>query len=782
MSPLELFRRNQKVMMAGLIMLAMFAFVVLPTVQTYLQRSGPGMTDPVLASFNGVPLTESRVMGFTQAHQSTVRYLTKLGQETIKRGGMPQVPGFSIDQQTQNINGVGINSQPGNDISIRTLQFAAEAQKQGFEMDDTAIELWMDQFTDGKISKREMYGLLRHETNNRMGELQLFDMLRKQLLSQLYYRGASASVARGQFPVQSPLDHWKNFLKLNQKATVTAYGVLTNDYISETDSNPADSEVLAVYNDGKDRYASEQSAEPGFRRRDTATFEYVLADLQKFRDAEVAKLSDEEIKAEYDRRVSGGDFQLPPEIKTEPAVTEEPEVKEEPETSEPEMKENEESATAPAEASEEKTESKPEPKKEETTEEEPQTSGKTDAELKQVEDFEKELEEAGKEPESDSPDEADQSSFADRNGVQLVVMQSDKATETETEEAGEEGAEEPAKDASEEDSKDDPPAESEEEKQYREFEEVRDEVAQSMVEDKARVALDKAITLVRNAMKEYRIKKSIYGDGSNEKAEKPERPDLESLATELGLSYRTIGPLDPVQINDEPISKSYEAGSAFSRRGVPFSAMMYGVGGQVNKEVLFREVASVDLEKQLTYLTWKTEETEAYTPELDEVRDEVVDAIRVAQARELAKQAAEALAEKVNSGTPFEDIVRDDRSDNLFKDVGPFSWLNMLGFGSVTIGNVPELDSVGDDFMKAVFTQTDKDCVVAPNQPKRVYYVIDRGTLQPADTDLKGMFQQPQQRMMATFMGDGSAAKIQQGFFDAVDERTGFKVPEAEQQ
>ena len=49
MSPLEIFRRTQKVTMTFLILLAMFAFVVLPTVSEYMRRSGPGMTDPVVA-------------------------------------------------------------------------------------------------------------------------------------------------------------------------------------------------------------------------------------------------------------------------------------------------------------------------------------------------------------------------------------------------------------------------------------------------------------------------------------------------------------------------------------------------------------------------------------------------------------------------------------------------------------------------------------------------------------------------------------------------------------
>ena len=138
MSPLELFRRNQKVTMTFLILLAMFAFVVLPTVSQYMRTAGSGMNDPVLAEFSGVSLTASRVSSFTQKHYATVQFLRRLAEETVKRGGSSSV--FTIDQRTGQIQSVGINGSPNDEMSIRTIQFAAAAQKQGFELDDTMVE------------------------------------------------------------------------------------------------------------------------------------------------------------------------------------------------------------------------------------------------------------------------------------------------------------------------------------------------------------------------------------------------------------------------------------------------------------------------------------------------------------------------------------------------------------------------------------------------------------------------------------------------------------------
>ncbi|QDV46572.1 hypothetical protein Enr13x_64810 [Stieleria neptunia] len=803
MSPLELFRRNQKVTMTFLILLAMFAFVVLPTVSEYMRRTGPGMTDPVLAEFNGVSLTASRVNGFTQKHYATVQYLRRLAEETIRRGGTPKVPGFTFDQQSNQVQSVGINGSPSDDMSIRTLQFAAEAQKQGFELDDTSLDIWMEQFTDGKLSQREMFALLRRETNNQMGQYQLYDMLRKQLLSALYFRGASATVARGQFPLQSPLDHWNNFLKLNQKATINAYGVLVDDYVAETDANPSESEVVAVYEAGKDRYDDDQSPEPGFRRRETATFEYVLGELQAFRDAEVAKLSEDDIKAEYERRKAGGAFQLPADVVIMPETTE-PESTDA-ETTKPEMAEPAET-TPPAETGDaEKTDDSDAPaepaaadeseemKEAAATEPPAENTPAGDdsdsaadtqaAQQEQVEAFSKELEQAGDLDDATldaTPDSDDQSAIdSRRNGVRLVVTQSDAATETaepqqDAETAETETTTEPETTAEPEtasEEKEDPQPEP----RYRPFEEVRDQIAQTMVDGPAREARDQAIAKARNVMRKYSRARAIYGDGTDATTPPPERPNLKALADELGLSYRKIGPFDPVSLADEPIANSVEESTALTQRGVPFAAMMFGVEGQVIKQEPFTPATSVDLESQRTYLSWKTEEKEAYTPELDEVRDEVVAAIRFAQARELAKQAAEAMAETANGGGSLEELVPEDRQENYFKDLGPFSWLNMVGFGSFTIGNIPELDSIDEDFMKTVFNADGAKHVVAPNGPKRVYYVVKRTSLQPATSDLRAIFSQQSERIMAMFMSDGTAAKVQQGFFNAIDEETGFE-------
>jgi hypothetical protein len=826
-------------MMTGLILLAMFAFIVLPTVSQYMRSAGTGMTDPVLAEFNGIELTESRVAAFTQKHYATVQYLRKLAEETMRRGGTPNVPGFQVDQQSNMIQSVGINGSPSPESSVRTLQFAAQAQQQGFDLDQTALELWMTQFTGGTMSEREMYALLRKQTNNRMGQYQLFDMLKKQLLAQIFFRGATATVARGQFPLLTPLDHWQNFLKLNQKATINAYGVLVNDFVDQTNENPSESEIVSVYEAGKERFPDDQSPEPGFRRRQTATFEYVMAELQRFRDKEIDKLSEAEIRAEYERRIAGGDFQLPNEMPSDspasdsatgeasspdpsPAETPDPEDSADNQAVQEETMKSEapaaESSTDENSADENPADDKPEDEnpaddkpeddaaaatddaaaaEQESSDKQPAAENAEEATPeKTAEEDTADTETAGdadpaddsEAPSAKAPDADEQSQLAAKAAVQLVALQADAepqadaATES-NQQGGEDESDQAAAEAegnpAETQEGGEQPESTETQPSYREYEEVREQIAQSMVEEDARVALDQAVTKVRAAMKKYWSQRELYRPESGQ--EEPEKPDLDAMAKELGLVYRKLPPHSPVSIEDEPISNSFEEGTALSQRGVPFTTMMFGSGDPADKQVLFRPAVSVDLEAQRTYVTWKTDETDAYVPELEEVREEVVEAIRFAQARELAKQAAQSIAEQANE-TSLTEAVPEGKEEQLSKGLGPFSWLNMVGFGSVSIGNVPELDSVGQDFMEGVFMAEKDDVTVAPNQPERVFYVIERTSLLPTTDDLRAIFKQPSERMMAMFMGDGAAGKIQQGFYEAIDEKTSFKFNELEQQ
>ncbi|MEM9367026.1 MAG: hypothetical protein AAGD07_13615, partial [Planctomycetota bacterium] len=558
-SPFEIFRRNLKPMMVALVALSMFAFVVLPAVDSYMRRSGGAMGDPVVARFDGREITQSRVSLTTQTHTAVVRFLNDLAMVTInQKGGMPQVPGFQYDEQSKQVTSFGIDAQPDEQATIDTLRFYNEAKKAGFELDDTAVRNWLTQFTDGRLTDSEILSVLLQSTGNRLGEFHLYEQLRMLLLSNLYQRTAFVGLSSGQMPVVTPLGQWLNFLKLNQQATVDAYGVLVSEFIDETNADPGQSEIESVYEEGKDslRFPNDQTPTPKFKRPDSADIEYLAADLNAFVEREKAKLTEEELRAEYERRLAGGDFQIPvdmPVEEEEPAQTgiQEKASEENNSTGEPSTDPPAEEAAAEMtnetgvpgssdapEAASEKTEpaATDEAKDDEaaTSETAKEVDATEDSAAESVEDATSDAAPA-EAAEAKAPREGDTSLKPSDRAVRLVMLQQEASaedTDDESESAANEGneSETPESETPESETTEgeasQPEADSDAdsttepdsadgsmggldleddntETKAQPFEEVRDEIATDLASVPAREALDEAVTNVFNKMQRY---------------------------------------------------------------------------------------------------------------------------------------------------------------------------------------------------------------------------------------------------------------------------------------
>ncbi|TWU60138.1 hypothetical protein Poly51_04120 [Rubripirellula tenax] len=827
-SPFELFRRNLKPFMIFATLLALVSFVILPILQTYLQKRAGAGSDAVVAKFGGTDLTQTRVSYFTQNHAATVQFLSELANETISRGGVPRTSGFDYDAQSQQIRSLGINESPNDDGTIRTFMFAEEARKAGFELDDNALQVWLERFTDGLISPSEITARLMQATGNRMGPPHLYEQLRSHMLADVYLRRGNSGLFGNQGPLLTPDEQWKNFLKLNQNATINAYGLLVNDFIEKTDANPPEARVREVYDDGKDRDANDQSPEPGFHKRYNAKFEYLVGNYQTYLDEEVAKLSDEAVRAEYDRRLKGGDFQLPEEeAADEPAAADESaadaaetddDMKDEAadekavvesdsgdaEKSEPEMKdEPAEEESEVAEESENEAEPASEPI-EKAAEVKEKLEAQRDELKKDLEDVKKKVEDVKKlNEDAAKPAEADSSGIEFGNGARLVFFQ-DEDTEAESDEeepakkdvekkaepADEANADEPKKkdvaekgEPKKEEAKKEEPKKEEPKKddtpKVQTFEDVREDIARDLAGPLARDRMDKAVTAANTAMRTYFSRQGIYKSNlvSGKKVDPPAKPDLAKLAQEYGLTLEVIGPHSEATIGDEPIANSFEVGTQFGRRGPSFGIMMFGFDNgqtQLAKQPLFSPVRTADDQAGKMYVTWKTEETEAYTPSLDEVRDEVVLAIRTQEARKLATEAAAELVKQADAGKSLAELVPDEKKANFYEGLGPFTWMESFGFQGATIGNVPELDSVGEKFMSAVFTTDEGGYSAGANQPGRVIYIVQPSKFEPSTDELRRQFKQPVNRMMARMVAS-DLGEIRRGYYEQLDKTAGFE-------
>lgn len=808
-SPFEIFRRNLKPLMVLLVGLAMFAFVVLPALDTYLRQSSGGPnSDPVLASFNGTSLNASRVDRFTRNHAATVRFLSELIEKTVSLDGVPSVPNAGYNSQTGSVTGVGISDQPSTDASIRALQFADSARDAGYDLDDLSIQNWLDQLTDGKISQAEINGMLAQSTQNQMGQFHLYEMIRTQLLAGVFMeRGAGGLYANNRLTL-TPAEHWNNFVKANRGAKAEVYGVLVADYVDKVTEKPDAAEIAAVYEEGKNLNSNNpnnSASNPGFRRPTVANFESLTATLQTFVDREVAKIPEAVIRAEYDARVERGVYRDDEEASEEPAAAaEEPTETPSAELDAPEMTEGTEdvSVEADSQPAAEETTTEPEAKKDGPVNEIVPEDPKPEPPAKP------ETPEPAK-PEADVAEPATEDSSAVRrsSAVQLVAFQdegdepetaADTAdTETATEEPAAEDTEPDTEGAAEseptaegDEATTEVPAAPEEPKVDTSFEGQRKIIAEELAMNAARVALDNAVTQAKAKMQGYASDVALFngelefGDATQDDA--PAKPDLEALAAELGMEYVDVGEFDSQSIGTTDVGKSNGLGESFNQRGLAFEFLMFGFAtrdGQVAPgRTVWSPIVTVDLQAGATYVTWKTSETEGFVPSIEDAEAEIVDVIKQRKAGELAKAAAEKFAKDAaaSEDKPFADLIPAGKEANFFDNLDTFNAINPIGLqiGRIIPGNVTELDAVGEEFFDAAFGTEVGDYSVAANSTGTVYYVIKPTEFDKSSEDLQKQFGDPRQQGMARQMGDPSLSEVLRGFYENVDESTGFEEME----
>jgi len=753
-SPFELFRRNLKPLMVLLTLLALFSFVVLPSVAMYQQRSaGMGGSNTRLASFDGGEYDLNKVTYFTRTHFATVQFLRQLAETTIARGGTPRVSGFRFDTQQNAIQSLGINSNPSDQASVRTMMFAGEAKKVGLELDDTAVRNWLTSFTDGRLTDAEINGVLQASTRNQLGQFHLYEQLRTQLLSEAYQRRAMSGLAVEGRPIVPPAQQWDLFLRLNRNAVADAFAVNVADFLDKTSDKPSPKEIERVFEEGKTRFPDDESPTPAFRRPYLANIEYLAGSLDDFIAREIESLTEDQLRAEYQRRLEGGDFKMPEES-TDEDLTEE------------DSTEDGQPAAEGAPAEDSSAEADDMPAEEEGGE---RPAGEEDgeppvespqAESTQAESTQPAVEDSSTEtPADETPADETQSRVAPQDGAVMLVAARAQEDSAET------AAEAPAADAADAEA---PAADAPAEANVQTFEDVRDQIARSMATQPALAKLDAAVTEVDKAMRTYFNERAIAGP----KAEKiPARPNLKALAEKLGMRHGETGLIDARQLQDQPIVRSFGVGVGM-QRGNSFLQTMF-----IDRPTMFAPVRTVDDQAAVSFVSWKTEDRESSIPTLDEARDEVVLAIRMAEARKLARARAEKWSAEFNqSDKPIRELVPPEQSSLVFESLGPFSWMNSFGFGmQAFMGNVPDLDRVGEAFMRQVFTSERSQWGVAPNSPETVFYVVRPTEFSPSTDELYQRFSQMIQRFQASTLAVEEVVQVRDGFYEALDKRTGFK-------
>jgi len=790
-SYLSLFRRYQKPLLAGLGVFAMLGFVVFPILQDFLmtrQQVGEPVRK-VVARFDGGELSYAAIENYRLQHARSVQFLDMMAREVIKRGGVPRVPGFRANPQNNQIFSLGIPAVLSEQGVISSKLGAIEAGKLGLTVNREFVDEWLKAFNDSRLTGAEIDAMFREATGGELQKTQFYNVMTTELAAGLVGRIGYGGMATGRGDILSPPGQlWDDFRKVAETARVTAFPVLVADFIDKVPNDFPDNEIRALYEEGRERFPDPDSPEPGFRRRYSADVEFVRVAMQPFVDQAKNALTEEAVRAEYDRQVAEGLWRTA--IETPPSTPETPATTEASEPTADGSQATTDSGNAPevpATATELEPQTPPSDDAAESAESEP-AAGPVNAEPSQSPPAEERPVEG---PPADPKPEVQAASSGLGDGVQLVTFQeeqpraespADAAASDPQLNAGEGGApdaaatdtapvEDPRELDTETGTQTAPPAMPglTPSTRVQSFEEVKDQVREQMALQPARDAMKQVIDRVRKEMRGFAQKQARYQALKREtgEAESPEPLDLAGVARAVGAEHGRTGNVDAVSVDSQPISRA----ASFTDMGfMRFSQMVF------NPDIgEFQIQEAQDFADGATYVFWKTASKADYTPELSEVRDEVVAFLRLRAARELARKEAESLAKQANEqpDRPIAELIPENRIALLQSEVGPFSWYTLVSQlnGQPVISEVPQLDRVGDEFMRAVFGDQRDQWLVAGNAPLNTYYVLRGSDFQPSIEELQKQFRETGRRLAGTAVGQDRVSALYRAWQRSITDR-----------
>lgn len=790
-SPFSFFRRHQKLMLAGLGVLAMFGFVILPVILEGL-RVTPQRNIVVATSKLG-NVRESTLAELMRQRGVALRFLNVVADAL-----------YQVGENPVKVNDVYQRIGPATEDSVlQRWLLARYGERLGITVDDRAVNDFIADLTQGKISGPSLERMLDRQG---ISVDYLFRVLREELLA-LRVQDFLLTNLGGFTPAQ----HWEYFQRLNRRVTVETVALPVEQFIERV-PDPPEAELRRFFEQYRLRVPHPDDPEPGFMEPKRVALEWTKASLDRFVEQAKEKVTEEEIAAYYNENkdrlyvreplpslpgASGG-------TKEESSEAVGTQGSESPGTAtpstEPQASQNQEGESnlpepAPTDKSpaKEGTEDSPvsSPAEETMDKGSVQSPNEASAEVKpgsgenvspgngpQTTIDSAQGPPSGESSSATQPARGQMSGNSEPQGS-AVGQKADGSTEgleepgdgdgsegdadekpgppSDTETSSNQGAT-PSPMASEAGGEVQPPvsaegaspqpstSETSAPKEYIPLEKVREEIRTTLARQKAAREIEEILKRLEAQLGRYRDEKILYDlevkQRRTTRRPEPQRPDLRALAKENGLEYHQTGLLADFELQTTEIAEATTQG------GVSVPELVF------RRLPLFRPAVVRDLRGN-QYLLWKVEEKEARVPDFSDpgMREKVLREWKVIQARQIARSEAEKLAAQARQAGKSLAEVFADRPELRVELSDPFSWLTTplpLIFWyqePPRISQVKGVDRPGEEFMRTVFRLKPGEIGVAMNHPQRVVYVIRLVESQPSEDILWQQFITDQVRL-----------------------------------
>ncbi len=287
-NPMRWFRKYQNVMMWVFGILMIISFVFLGSMSggfnvaedSRFNAAGRGDQDIVVHWKHG-QLSESDFDELRQSRNLMRRYTRLASEIASQRGGLAN-------------RVASIPDSDSDGVLLELVLLSNQAKEMGISIDDEACRIYLEQLTDNRLAGEEFPNIWYDITGGRLDREQLLDILRRELMA-MQVRSMMQS---GDHPI-SPVRLWDFYNRLERKVSAEILPIPVNAYLDKV-REPSESELTALFEKYKNDYPQPDAPTPGFKQRTQAEFSYIKFDFDEFYEAELAAVTDEEIKQYYE--------------------------------------------------------------------------------------------------------------------------------------------------------------------------------------------------------------------------------------------------------------------------------------------------------------------------------------------------------------------------------------------------------------------------------------------------------------------------------------------------
>lgn len=744
-SPLSFFRRNQKIMLAVFGVLIMLTFVVGDYISRYQGTQAGAVADATVATWKHGKIDERELWAIRDAHNLTVRFLDLLVQKTIEAKGQPK--GLGVNIMNGRVFDPGIPRSYAEEDLVQTMLLARKAQDIGVRISDAAMDEFLNTLTDEVVPRGQFGELLKEATQGRFDRAQLFEQLRIELSAQHMRMMAGSGVF-----AMSPSLAWDGFNRMSRRVKAELLPLPVADFQSKVPTQPTEDQIVALYEEGKDRYASPDSPEPGFKSRHKIAFQYLKADFEKFLQEQMAAVTKEQVEEYYEKNKN--DFKVTETPPVEPGKATTP-------TNPPPAAPEEAKNPASEPAAKQPTADPPAAKEVELDLDAPATnkSPTPDGESKQsrregrdsqltfvsynaAESAPTPSEPAPAPPAGDAPVAAAEKEPAPAAKTEPAQTPAAKAEtppeaaakqppqEAPPAEAAEEAPKAPAKEAPAKASSE-PPA------KYKPLSEVEQEIRRTLARAPAQDKVNAALKAARAVLDKHFRDHASWQANMKAKIATPEPtpPAIKELAKSNELVAGETPLVDELQISDYELGKAFN----FSFAGNQFRRQSFAEIAYTNRQPLYKADQIRSFEVDVEFLYWKVKEEEPFVPKLEDIRQDVVNAWKRGEAYRMAKAEAEKMAKELPGDKPLKGSLPEAQARRVLEPP-EFTWLTRgslpMGSGAPMLNSVEGVEFPGHEFMRAVFALKPGEVGTAANAPQTVVYVV-RVAAESPDEELR---------------------------------------------